>query len=442
MKVESGTGMIDVIVVGAGAAGLMSGKILAEAGKNVVILEARDRCGGRIYSVYDKFYGEHRELGAEFIHGKLPLTFQLLSEGDLEADKIAPDMWQADEEGLHEEADFSAHWDELLEKMEHLEEDTNLVDFLNRNFPGEKYEGLRQSAIGYAEGYETADPRRASTIGLREEWKEEMKAPGYRIKGGYGKLMLKLRMDFEKAGGSVRLSSVVKEISWEEGKVKVKCRDGQLYEARQILITVPLGVLQADESSEAYIHFVPSITGHLSAAKQLGYGSIIKLLIEFTERFWESERVEKLAGKKISKIGFILSYNSIPTWWFQHPRSSNLLTGWLGGPKAKVMSGLPEEKILSEAIESLSNIFEMSETELYGLIKNRTVANWTTEAFTLGSYSYATVDNEKYKNVLSTPVDNTIFFAGEALCGDSEAGTVEAALSSGKEAAKKILALK
>ena len=74
----------EILIIGAGAAGLMAAYTLSKAGKKVVLLEARDRIGGRIHTLDNDFPFKHAELGAEFVHGNLPVTMQLMHESGLE----------------------------------------------------------------------------------------------------------------------------------------------------------------------------------------------------------------------------------------------------------------------------------------------------------------------------------------------------------------------
>jgi len=84
----------DILIVGAGAAGLMAAFTLSKAGKKVIVLEARDRIGGRIHTLHDDLFFKHAELGAEFVHGNLPITMQLLHEAGIAYISGEGEMWQ------------------------------------------------------------------------------------------------------------------------------------------------------------------------------------------------------------------------------------------------------------------------------------------------------------------------------------------------------------
>ena len=423
----------DITIVGAGACGLMAGRMLAEGGRKVLILEARERTGGRIYTLHE---GTPREMGAEFIHGDLPVTIALLRDAGLKYHKTADEMWHADEQGLQQEESFIEGWEVLLEKLKELHEEMSIVDFLEKNFPGPEHRKLRESVLSYAEGYDTAEPEKASAIALREEWKEEAVTSGYRIDGGYGGLTEYLEKEFTAAGGVLKLSTTVTEIRWGGNEVTIIAADGQAYKAKKVLVTVPVSILQADGSEQGNIQFSPALPEYKEAAKEIGYGSVIKILMEFRESFWEKGEAD------LGKAGFIFSNEVIPTWWTQNPKGTHMLTGWLGGPKAKKMSELKDEDLIMTAVESLASIFKLSTESVLDLLKEWYIADWNKEAFSRGSYSYASIGAQAARVVLTTPVKDTIYFAGEALIQGIEAGTVEAALRSGKAVAERILSAK
>jgi monoamine oxidase len=171
----------------------------------------------------------------------------------------------------------------------------------------------------------------------------------------------------------------------------------------------------------------------------MGFGSIIKILLEFDEIFWESKAITKMAGADLSTMGFLFTEEAIPTFWTQAPAHSPLLTGWLGGPPAYAQKDTPDEAVLQLALTSLSNIFKIDPITLKDKLIAWNVANWTAEPFTRGSYGYDKVESPQARKLLLQPVESTIYFAGEYLYDGPAMGTVEAALTSGKNIAEMIL---
>jgi monoamine oxidase len=136
---------------------------------------------------------------------------------------------------------------------------------------------------------------------------------------------------------------------------------------------------------------------------------------------------------------FMFSNEMIPSWWTQYPEPHLTLTGWVAGPKATALSGKSDDELADLALQSLSNIFEISRQELNKELVTVKVNNWAADPFARGAYSYATPETATAIRELLKPVDNKLYFAGEALYEGEVGGTVEAALSSGRDAAKRIL---
>ncbi|TWI95896.1 monoamine oxidase [Mucilaginibacter frigoritolerans] len=429
----------EVLIIGAGAAGLMAAYTLAQAGKKVTVLEARERSGGRIHTLHNELFFKHVELGAEFIHGDLPVTLQLLKEANIDYLPASGEMWQYKNGEFEHEGGFIEEWDLLMKKLLLLKHDISIEAFLEKEFAGDEYNELKKSVRRFVSGYDTADPEKASTFALRNEWLDEDNEAQHRVKDGYGVMIKYLEQEITNAGSEIYLNSIAKEIQWEQGKVTVLTLDGTVYEAAQIVVALPLGILQADKNQKAAVSFDPPIPEQHKAIADMGFGAIIKVLLEFDESFWLDDKTQALAGKSLENMGFLLSAEEIPTWWTQVPQHSTVLTGWLGGPPAALKKDIPDEEVLQQALQSLSNIFKITVDELKDKLTAFYIANWTSDPFTLGSYAYDTMAASQARRILNNQVNNTLFFAGEYLYEGAAMGTVEAALSSGQEVAKRIL---
>lgn len=428
----------DILIIGAGATGLMAACKLSQKGKKVTVLEARDRTGGRIYTVKDRDFFSQAELGAEFIHGDLPVTLSLLKEAGIAYEHAGGEMLRYENGEFKDDEGFIEHWDLLTEKLKELKEDISIGEFLEKKFADSKYQSMRQSVARYVAGYDTADIYRASAFALRQEWLSEDDNAQHRITDGYCIMIKYLADKVKEAGNAIYLNSIVKTIRWQKEQVTIITSDGRTYNANKLIIAMPLGVLQAKQHEKGAITFEPPVTAHVNAVKQMGFGAIIKFLLQFNEAFWEHNEMGEKIGHDLKETAFIISDQGVPTWWTQQPNSSALLTGWLGGPPAEAIKNHTAEELLQQALQSLSNIFKLSLEELKAKLVTWRVTNWTTESFTRGSYAYDTIEATEARKVLMKPVDNTIYFAGEYLYEGPAMGTVEAALTSGMNVAQRI----
>ncbi|HWB26214.1 MAG TPA: NAD(P)/FAD-dependent oxidoreductase [Chitinophagaceae bacterium] len=416
-----------IIVAGGGAAGLMAAKILTAHGHKVTILEANTRLGGRMHTIIGDFRTPV-EAGAEFIHGDVPETFALLKEAGIGYTRTGGKMYRSNNGRWVEEEEEVDGWDKLTQKMDELETDTTLQNFLEEYFPGDAYLRLRNQVRAFAEGFDVADPAKVSVFMLRDEWEHE--GPQYRIDGGYGQLINYLAEVCRKNDCVIKTNCIVKQINWRAGHVTVLA-GGREYIADKVIITVPVAMLKAADSPNG-INFMPLLPAYTGAANGIGYGDVVKVILEFNTRFWEKHK---------KNAGFILSSEWMPVWWTQFPGGDNTLTGWLGGPKATALRDTPDEVILQHSLQSLCSIFGVQLSEMEKELVAAKVFNWGNNPYSVGAYSYATPATKKALAVLATPVENTLFFAGEAIYDGPHPGTVEAALVSGRLAAEKILAL-
>ena len=415
----------DVLIVGAGAAGLMAARILSGAGRQVAVLEARGKCGGRIQTIQGDF-SNPVDAGAEFVHGNLPLTLSLLNEAGLEFYATDGELFQYRNGQLLRRRDFIEHAGELLQKIRSLKQDISVAELLNL-FKGEKYESMKVSVQQYTEGYNAANIEKASAFALAEDW-EGSEEEQYRIRSGYGPLVEYLENDCRQKGCAFYFNTAVDRVQFDTG-VAANC--GAIrYSAKNILITVPPVFLDGSKNA---IRFDPPLPLVTAAAGEIGYGGVIKVLIELDHSFWETGE-----GRQADDMLFVFSDEPVPTWWSHKPESWPLLTGWLAGPGSEKYTGAGDEEVLRLALRSLSSIFDIHVDILQQYVKAHHVHNWNAEPYSRGGYSYTTLSSAAARKILAASAGNKIFFAGEAL-SEKHTGTVEGALASGEAAAKKIL---
>jgi monoamine oxidase len=415
-----------VIVIGAGAAGLMAAREFGRAGKKVTVLEARDRCGGRIDPLPAAEFGYPAEGGAEFVHGEAPVTRGLLREAGLSLLPIEGMQRTIVEGKLWSEDPLEIHEAKLHAALRELKEDVTVAEFLRRQFAGSEYDRLRRSIERMVESYDAADPERASTMALRDEWMDEGRSTQVRVAGGYGGLVDFLVEGCSSQGAGIKLGTVVKAIDYAGVGAIVRCANGDAHECDAVVLTVPLPLLKDIA--------LPSMERErAAAAAHIGFGNVIKILMRFETRWWLDER------KDLADLTFLLSEERIPVWWTQHPSDFPVLTGWFGGPKTARMVQLDEQELVEAALASLADIFGLDPRQLARSLVAARAINWAKDRYARGAYSYATTETRAAQSVLSTPVGGAVFYSGEALYRGRDMGTVEAALASGLETARTVL---
>jgi monoamine oxidase len=128
-----------------------------------------------------------------------------------------------------------------------------------------------------------------------------------------------------------------------------------------------------------------------------------------------------------------------PTWWTGNPLPYPILTGWAAGPNAAAHTGRSDHETCQSAVQALARIMEVREAELHEQLTGSFMHNWQADPYSRGAYSYAAVGGMDAARTLAAPVDNTLYFAGEATNGDGYNGTVHGAIATGLRAAKELL---
>jgi monoamine oxidase len=414
-----------IIVIGAGAAGLMAARELGRAGRQVTILEARDRCGGRIHPLPSADFGYPAEGGAEFVHGEAPVTRGLLREAGLSLRPIEGTRWTARNGQFSREEADDPHAPELHAALHELTDDLTVAEFLRRRFAGSVYDELRHATLRMVEGYDAADPERASTLALRDEWMDGGHGAQARVAGGYGALIEFLRAECRRHGAAIRLGAAVTAVEAIDGKAVIRCANGDTHQGDAVILTVPLPLIDG-------IALPPAERARAAAARHIGFGNVIKILLRFEAAWWRDR-------SDLADVLFLLSEETIPVWWTQHPTDLPVLTGWFGGPKTQALAHLGEPELIDAGLASLASIFGVDPAQLRRRVIAARALNWAHDRFARGAYSWATPETRAAQAVLSRNEGGLIFFSGEALYGGKDMGTVEAALTSGLETARALI---
>ena len=444
----------DVIVIGAGAAGISAALALHEAGLAVTILEARDRIGGRIFTVHDPELRAPIELGAEFIHGRPRELWDLLTSHKIAITETDGDHWCA-EDGQLRLCDFFPDVDKILNKMDGRKPDQSFSDFL-KDYESKKKNTRREKrasvwATNYITGFNAADPALVGVHWLVKGMRADEKIEGertFRAAHGYTDLIRIFQQQLSDSEVVVHAKSVVEKVTWRPGHVEVatRCPQGTTtFSSPRVLITVPLGVLQARPDDNGAIHFDPVLPpGKQNAIRGVMMGKVIRVTLRFRERFWEKLPKSRTAhsksdSKTLDELSFLFSHDDyFPTWWTTMPQKLPFLIGWAPFHCAERLSGKNDSFIVEQSIATLHRLLGVSTQEIESLLQHTYFHDWQTDPFSRGAYSYGKVGEEKANQALGEPVSGTLFFAGEATDVSGHNGTVQGAIASGKRAASEI----
>lgn len=416
-----------IIVVGAGAAGLIAARELVSAGRKVTVLEARDRCGGRIHPLAESSFGYRADAGAEFIHGEAPVTYQLLAEAGLTAQPVDGARWHVENGTFSSDDPSDREMTRLHEVLARLDHDLTVTALLERHFAGAQFASLRKSVLGMVQGYDAADPDRASVFALRDEWMGGHRGGQARVVGGYGALVDDLEATCRGRGVTFAFESVVAAVESAEGIAIVHCADGRTFRGDAVILTVPLPLLRT-------IALPAAMHGQVAAAADIGFGNVIKLLLRFERRWWMA-----IPARDLSDMLFLLSDAAVPVWWTQHPSDRDVLTGWLAGPPTHAFAALDEHALIEVGLAALADIFAKPVNLLRRDLTAAHVTDWAKDPFARGAYSYATLATRTAQDVLTRWDGGPVLISGEALYRGRDMGTVEAALASGRQTARTIL---
>ena len=427
----------DVLIVGAGAAGLAAARELSAANFNVIVLEARDRIGGRIHTHLDSQLTAPVELGAEFVHGKAPEILKLIEEAHFKLIELPNTHWYYRNTVLSQSGEFWSKIEALNSDMEKYHgSDESFEQFLDDYNRKHQVEDLPSMATLYVEGFHAAHADRISVLGLvktNEAAAEIDDEKQFRPAGGYLSIAQWLHDEAVAHGASFRFETVVREVEWRAGTVTVTSTAGEQFKARRLIVTLPLGVLQHQD-----VTFTPRLVAKEEAASKLAVGQVVKVILRFRERFWEELILPTDAGRRaeLKDFAFIHAPDEMPpTWWTQVPVRAPLLVGWAGGTRAEKLLNASPEALRDQSLQALSHIFSLPVRSIEDSLVDFYTHDWATDPFSIGAYSYIPVGALKAQAALAEPVENTIYFAGEAANKKGHHGTVHGALASGLRSA-------
>lgn len=429
-----------IVVIGAGISGLWAASELSRLGfSNILMLEARDRVGGRTHTDTSSF-GAPMDLGASWIHG---ITNNPVHQLALDAGIVTvPFQWGPvtyDEHGqaIYEGSDtlFAMQDDEksvldaASKYANKFDDDINLqkaidasISRVNRSYP---------QYVPFMLQNDVVEELAADTRNLSAWWwdiGDDLIGGDHTFKAGYIQLIDWITSKVKHAGVKLELSSEVSAISYHDGGATISTASGKSYEARRVVVTLPLGVLKA----KAHSIFNPSLPeAKMRSISRLCVGTLNKVVLQFPSAFWNT------------------SWASADLIQIDHPRWTTILfpNKWLGsegswilatttGSHAVQIETMPEAEVVADLMTSIRVAYPTAPNPTKTLI-----TRWSSDPFAFGSYSCAGVGTTPGDYVtLGASVVDTLFFAGEHT-NKTHMATAHGALASGARAAAEVYAL-
>lgn len=418
-----------VIVVGAGVAGLAAAGELLLRGHSVVVLEARDRLGGRVWT--DRSLGTAVDLGASWIQGvrKNPIARIADELGVRRFTTDYDDLAVWDKRGSRVSdavlEEYGAEWELMLAATWALalvsSRDRSVGSALRQVLAGETLDrGERELLDWFVETEVLAAATSLDNLSLLAD-DEGFGGGDELFPGGYDQIVAHLAR-----GLDVRLSEVVREIAWDERGVRVTS-DAGVHRGDRAIVTLPLGVLQASLRGDGVV-FDPGLPpAKRQAIERLGMGVLDKVALAFPEPFWPVDR---------HFLGFLAGAGGGFPVFLSYRRFTDraVLVAFSAGTGAAARERRSDAEIEREVLGVLRTAFGDRVPSPVG----SAITRWRSDPYARGSYSHVPpgASGRDYE-ALAEPVGSRLLFAGESTIR-AYPGTVHGAYLSGLREAGRV----
>jgi monoamine oxidase len=429
----------DVIVIGGGVAGLAAARELSRDRFRVTLLEAHPRMGGRIHTRRIRGWPAPVEMGAEFVHGGNADLWRLIRKAGVRLRKLRERHWLGNDGALAEIPDLDQRIARVTRQITPAKAGSRSFLAFFRRYPAEVAPEDWTLARSFVEGFEAAPLSAISARSLAEETLDEYHQ--YRLPDGYDQLVLALKAACLHRAVKLRVNTEVRSVSWRRGRVEVadgtpESGEKMRYAARAVIVTLPLGVLKA-RTGRGAVRFQPELKRKRALINRMQMGHVVRLVFHIRAATWRRLWPQILLAGRRDGFGFIHSQvQGVPVWWSLS--NQPVLVGWVGGPAATALLKLSERQRCRRALRSLAEILDLPPATVVKAVLDWQTHDWSRDPFCRGAYSFTAAGEDSSPTRLRSPVQGTIFFAGEATARGAEVGTVHGALSSGIRAAREV----
>jgi monoamine oxidase len=391
------TDTYDVVVIGAGAAGVAAGRILAQAQRSYLIVEARGRIGGRAYTVQRNNFA--LDLGCAWLHAAARNVWRAAAERAGFALDRAPAPWERG--ALPERAAFAAAFARFSERIERAANapDRPASAYLE---PGEAANDMIDAICTYLNGV------RLDRVSAHDYVRYDGAGGNQRAPMGYGALIAALG-----AGLPIALNTQARRIDHSAATIRVETDRGAL-DARTLIVATPTPIL-ADET----LRFTPALPAIVNAAAGLPLGVVDKMFIGFDDAPPE-------LGSMIGRVSLTRPSYEV------RPLGRPLIEAFIAGPLAQELERDGQRAAEAFVIDDLADLLGADVRPKLTVLAS---SSWAREPFSRGSYSYAKPGCAEARAALARPTAERIFFAGEA-CAPHFFGTAHGAAETGCAAAR------